>query len=351
MTGVPQQATLADDREWAFDAVKSVSRTFALSIELLDEPMTSWVCTGYLLCRTADTIEDEPTLPLSRRAELLETFDAMLAADEETTVEDFLAEVEPVRPADGGDDWTVLDQTDRIVRLWQSFPDPVQNGMRSITREMATGMADILRRHQNNDGLRLESLDELEEYCWYVAGTVGQLFMNLQAARADPDDPSPDPEDARAFALLLQLVNIAKDVRADWAEENNVYLPGEWLAQEGLDHEAVADPTESTAVARVVNRVVDQAADYASGAQRYLATVPEEDSGGLLEATALPYLLALGTIRELRDRTVDAVEQPDAVKLDREEVEVLFAEADDGFTRDQVEELAAQIRAGPYHEQ
>ncbi|WP_153552080.1 squalene/phytoene synthase family protein [Halomicrobium sp. LC1Hm] len=351
MTGVPQQATLADDRTWAFEAVQSVSRTFALSVELLDEPMTEWVCTGYLLCRTADTIEDEPTIPMQRRAELLETFDAMLAEDDETTVEDFLAAVEPETPADGGDDWAVLGQTDRIVRLWRSFPDPVQDGMRSITREMATGMADILRRHEDSGGLRLETLDELEEYCWYVAGTVGQLFMNLQAAGADPDDPTPDPEDARAFALLLQLVNIAKDVRADWDEENNVYLPGEWLAEEELDHEAVAEPEHSTAVAGVVGRVVDQAADYAHGAQRYLSTVPEGDNGGLLEATALPYLLALGTIRELRERTVDAVEQPDAVKLEREEVEALFAEAEDGFTRDQVRDLAATVRAGPYHEQ
>lgn len=351
MTGVPQQATLADDRTWAFEAVQSVSRTFALSVELLDEPMTEWVCTGYLLCRTADTIEDEPTIPMERRAELLETFDAMLAEDDDTTVEEFLAAVEPETPADGGDDWAVLGQTDRIVRLWQSFPDPVQDGMRSITREMATGMADILRRHQDSDGLRLETLDELEEYCWYVAGTVGQLFMNLQAAQADPGDPTPDPEDARAFALLLQLVNIAKDVRADWEEENNVYLPGEWLSEEDLGHEAVAEPDQSTAVASVVSRVVNHAADYAHGAQRYLATVPEDDNGGLLEATALPYLLALGTIRELRDRTVDAVEQPDAVKLEREEVEALFAEADDGFTRDQVRELASTVRAGPYHEQ
>jgi len=351
MTGVPQQATLADDRAWAFEAVQSVSRTFALSVELLDEPMTEWVCTGYLLCRTADTIEDEPTIEMQRRAELLETFDAMLAEDSETTVEEFLDAVEPVEPADGGDDWAVLGQTDRIVRLWQSFPGPVQHGMRSITREMATGMADILRRHQDHEGLRLETLDELEEYCWYVAGTVGQLFMHLQAAQAEADDPKPEPEDARAFALLLQLVNIAKDVRADWAEENNVYLPGEWLDEEGLDHEAVADPEESTTVARVVNRVVDQAADYAAGAQRYLQTVPEEDSGGLLEATALPYLLALGTIRELRERTVDAVEQPDAVKLEREEVEQLFAEASDGLTREQVDELAETVRDGPYHEQ
>ena len=335
MTGVPQQATLADDRNWAFEAVQSVSRTFALSVELLDEPMTEWVCTGYLLCRTADTIEDEPTIPMQRRAELLDTFDAMLAEDDDTTVEEFLAAVEPETPADGGDDWDVLGQTDRIVRLWASFPDPVQDGMRSITREMATGMADILRRHQDSDGLRLETLDELEEYCWYVAGTVGQLFMNLQAAQADPDDPSPDPEDARA----------------DGEEENNVYLPGEWLAEEDLDHEDVPEPEHSTAVAGVVGRVVDQAADYAHGAQRYLSTVPEADSGGLLEATALPYLLALGTIRELRDRTVDAVEQPDAVKLEREEVEALFAEADDGFTRDQVRELAETVRAGPYHEQ
>ncbi|MFU8831083.1 MAG: squalene/phytoene synthase family protein, partial [Wenzhouxiangella sp.] len=39
-----------------------VSRTFALTIPCLPEPLKIAVTNAYLLCRIADTIEDDPTL-------------------------------------------------------------------------------------------------------------------------------------------------------------------------------------------------------------------------------------------------------------------------------------------------
>jgi len=335
---------LAADRAWAFDTVRSVSRTFALSIDLLEEPVASWICTGYLLCRTADTVEDEPSIPPERRADLLETYSAVLAAEEDVAAASFLSAATDAGPADGGDDWAALADTDRALRLLDSFDPEVQAAMQGVIREMADGMAGFLRRHADSGGLRLETVEELEEYCWYVAGTVGKLFTDLLGCHGAIGDP--DPEDARAFALLLQLVNIAKDVRGDFESEDNVYLPGEWLAEEGVDHAAVGDPSATPAVARVVGRVVDRAAGYAPGARRYLRTLPE-DEAGLLEAAGLPYLLALGTLRELRGREREAVVEG-GVKLARPEVEALVAEMRGGVTQAELGRLAEQVRAEPY---
>jgi farnesyl-diphosphate farnesyltransferase len=338
---------IARDRAWAFDAVESVSRTFALSIDLLEEPVSSWVCTGYLLCRIADTVEDDPTIPPRVRADLLETYDAVLDPGDPTGVRTFLDAVEPVRPADGGADWRVVDRTDRAFRVFESFPAEVEGAMRPVVREMAGGMADFLRRYADEGGLRLRTVEELEDYCWYVAGTVGELFTNLLGCYGTPG-PDPDPEDARSFALLLQLVNIAKDVRADYETENNVYLPAEWLAEEGVGHAAVDDPDRIPGVARVVRRLTDHAAEYAPGARRYLACLPEGHAM-LLEAMGMPYLLALGTIRELRGRSREAVEHAATVKLQREEVEALLAEVEAGLTQAELTRLADRVRAGPYH--
>jgi farnesyl-diphosphate farnesyltransferase len=208
-------------------------------------------------------------------------------------------------------------------------------------------MADFLRRYDDEGGLRLHTLEELEDYCWYVAGTVGELFTNLLDCYGAAG-PTPDPEDARSFALLLQLVNIAKDVRADYETENNVYLPAEWLAEEGLDHAAVGDPDRAPGVARVVRRLTDHAAAYAPGARRYLDCLPEGQAM-LLEAMGMPYLLALGTVRELRGRSREAVDRARTVKLRREEVEALLAEAESGLTQAELSRLAERVRAGPYH--
>jgi len=334
------------DRAWTFDAVESVSRTFALSIDLLEEPVSSWVCTGYLLCRIADTVEDDPSIPPGVRADVLETYDAVLDPADPTGVPAFLEAVEPVRPDDGGADWEVVDGTDRVFRVFDSFPAEVDGAMRPVVREMTGGMAGFLRRYAEEGGLRLRTLEELEDYCWYVAGTVGEMFTNLLGCYGTAG-PTPDPEDARAFALLLQLVNIAKDVRVDYETENNVYLPAEWLADEGVSHAAVGDPDRIEGVARVVSRLVDHAADYAPGARRYLECLPEGQAM-LLEAMGMPYLLALGTVRELRGRSREAVERSRTVKLGREEVEALLAEAEDGLTQAELTRLAERVRDGPY---
>jgi len=345
MTVSPRENAPSADRAWAFEAVRDVSRTFALTVDLLEEPVSSWVCTGYLLCRIADTIEDDPSIPPRRRAAILETYAAALDPEADVDVEAFTNAVEPARPDDPGADWAVVERADRAVNVFESFDPAVQDAMRSVVREMATGMAEFLRRHADSGGLRLETVEELEEYCWYVAGTVGELFTNLLGCHTT--EPDPDPEDARSFALLLQLVNIAKDVRADRETENNVYLPGEWLAAEGVSHAAVGDPDSTAAVTRVVERVVDHAADHAAGARRYLATLPENEVG-LLRSMGLPYLLALGTIRELRGRATEAVTHTDAVKLDRDEVEALYAEAEDGLTQAELTRLAEIVREQPY---
>jgi farnesyl-diphosphate farnesyltransferase len=271
MRGPSRSDSLATDREWTFEVVGSVSRTFALSIDLLEEPVASWVCTGYLLCRTADTVEDDPAMSPRDRADILDTYAAALDPDDAVDVEEFLAAVEEVRGRDGdgdgdtdtdpdrGDDWAVLDCADRTFRVYESFDPAVRTAMREVTREMADGMAGFLRRHADAGGLRLGTVDELEEYCWYVAGTVGKLFTRLLNCYGTDVAADRDSEDARAFALLLQLVNIAKDVRRDDETENNVYLPGEWLAEEGLTHDTVGDPAHAEALARVVERVVDRA--------------------------------------------------------------------------------------------
>ncbi len=344
MSGLPSERTRAD-RRWTFEAVESVSRTFALSIDLLQKPVATWICTGYLLCRGADTIEDEVTIDPTDRAELLETYDAMLAVDSDVTVDQFLAAASDHRPADAGDDWAALEHTDRTMRVFASFDDAVQDSMRGSIREMSTGMATFLRRHADSGGVRIDTVTELEEYCWYVAGTVGELFTSLlsPAGLSGPVDTA----DTRAFALLLQLVNIAKDVRVDYTEEDNVYLPGAWLADEGLDHGAVATPATSKQLARVVERLVDHAESYADGARRYLNVLPE-DAAGLLEAAGLPYLLALGTLRELGARSDGVAAAGAPVKLDRSEVEELYGRMQRGVTHSELDRLADIVRERPY---
>ncbi|MFC3478817.1 phytoene/squalene synthase family protein [Halobacterium litoreum] len=333
--------TGAAERAWCHEAVQDVSRTFALTIEALEEPMASRICVGYLLCRVADTVEDSTSIPPREQASLLRTYDAVLDPESGVTPAEFRAEIADYVPEDPDADWTVVAETPRVFRAFDSLDPDAREAIRPTVREMATGMASFVERYEDAGGLRIQSPDELEEYCWYVAGTVGELVTELLAGDATTDEAEAMRENARSFALLLQLVNVAKDVRPDYREENNVYLPATWLDEHDLDPEEVAEPSNASRVGSVVERVTDRARGYVDGAQRWLEVMPTS-SGNTLAAWTVPFLLAVGTMRELRDRPGDVVADGD-VKVSREEVAAVLERVYGDFDRAAIGTLRERI--------
>ncbi len=348
MTTAQHEGTADADLEWCFEAVHGVSRTFSITIDRLEEPMARHICLGYLLCRVADTIEDAGHIPPETQTELLSAYDELLDPDGDITVESFMADVEPWIPDERTEDWEVVAQTPRVLRTFESLEHEPREIMRDPVRELVGGMAMFTSRYAEEGGLRLQTLEELEEYCWYAAGTVGKLITGLVARGASQDRADEMRANARSFALLLQLVNIAKDVDDDYHEENNVYLPAEWLAEEDVDLEAVTDEANHTGVTNVIKRVTGRAETYLDDAQRYLEVVPESH-GNRLAAWAIPYLLAVGTMRELRDRPEDVIREGD-VKVSRAEVFALLQQFDDGVTRSNLADLRTEMAEKPLHQ-
>ncbi|MFC4437094.1 MULTISPECIES: phytoene/squalene synthase family protein [Natrialbaceae] len=345
-TGQPE-TDIDADLEWCYEAVHGVSRTFSITIDRLEEPMSRHICLGYLLCRVADTIEDAGHIPPEAQTELLTAYDRLLDPDDPLTVEAFMDDVEPWIPADPDEDWTVVAETPRVLRTFESLDEEPREIMRDPVRELVDGMAMFTDRYADEGGLRLQTLEELEEYCWYAAGTVGTLITGLVARSASPERAEEMRQNARSFALLLQLVNIAKDVESDYHDENNVYLPAEWLAEENVDVEAVTAEANRSGVTNVIRRVTGRAENYLDDAHRYLEVVPERH-GNRLSAWAIPYLLAVGTMRELRERPEDVVREGD-VKICRAEVFAVIQQFEDGVSRSRLRDLRREMSEKPLH--
>jgi len=346
-TEPPTERPADGDIDWCFDAVQGVSRTFAITIDVLEEPMASYICVGYLLCRVADTVEDAGHIPPDEQAELLRQYDRALDADDPTTIEEFRNEVEPWIPDETDDDWEVVARSPRVVATFESLGADARSAIYPPVSELVTGMAEFVERYADDGGLRIGTIDELEEYCWYAAGTVGELITNLLAQDVDDRRAEVLRANARGFALVLQLVNVAKDVSDDFREENNVYLPATWLRERGVSPANVTAPENETAVAGVIRRVTRHARGYMDDAQRYLEVLPESQ-GNTLEAWAIPYLLAVGTSRELLERPEDVVQEGD-VKVSRAEVMGLIQLFKSGdVERERIGELRSQLEDEPY---
>ena len=329
--------------------MQGVSRTFALTVDVLDEPMASYICIGYLLCRVPDTIEDADHVPPTEQARLLREYDRVLDPADETDAEEFRASVDEwlPDPEERSEDWNVVASTPRIVRTFEALPEDVREAVTPPARELVQGMAMFVERYADEGGLRIQSREELEEYCYYAAGTVGNLVTNL-LARGDLSDGRRARlyDTAEEFGLLLQLVNVAKDVYDDYTEEDNVYLPAEWLAAEDVPQDEVLAPEHASGAAAVVRRTARHARSFLDDAQTYLETVPTTD-GNTVAAWAIPFLLAVGTLRELLERPEDALSST-GVKISRQEVFAVVTEMT-GATSDSLADLREDIAGQPYH--
>jgi farnesyl-diphosphate farnesyltransferase len=339
--------TVRADLDWCHGVVADVSRTFALTIAELEPPLSHEICVGYLLCRIPDTIEDSTRLPPAEQRRLLDRYGEALAPAAETSIEEFRRSGARWIPDDPGSEWETVANSPRIVRTFRRFPEQSREVIRPAVRELVGGMSLFVDRYADAGGLRLRTVEELEEYCWYVAGTVGTLVTGLLEDGAPRAVRERLWATARSFALLLQLVNVAKDVAVDYREENNVYVPGELLAAEGLSAADIADPANAAAFVPVIESLVDRAAGYLDDAQRWIEAMPLA-RGNSLAAWTIPFLLAVGTLRELRCRPEDVV-ATGSVKISRAEVGAVLAR----FAGDDTPALGAlrrQMEQAPLHE-
>lgn len=333
------------DLSWCHEMVQDVSRTFAVTIETFDEPKSSYVCVGYLLCRIADTIEDSPALSPAEKRSLLARYERVFDPTDDYDREAFQAAVQAHLPSDRTADWTVVAESNRVFRTFERFPADIRAALRPPILELVAGMSLFLERYADEGGIRIQSLDELEEYCYYVAGTIGQLVTNLIVRDiADERIRAKLEQTAVQFGLLLQLVNIAKDVHDDYSAENNVYLPASWLSEAAVGQDDLLSSGATAELVSVVQRTADHARSYLDDAQRYLETLPRRDGNAFI-AYSIPFLLAVATLRELSQRPEAALKRG-GVKISRDEVGTVVEVMKSNDGKRSLAELRSAVQRG-----
>ena len=116
---------------------------------------------------------------------------------------------------------------------------------------------------------RYETIADLHAYGTRVAATVG-VMMTLVMGCRDPHVL------ARAcdLGLAMQLTNIARDVGED-ARAGRIYLPLAWLREEGVEpSEFVGEPIHDERIARVVERLLAEAARLYRRAETGIGGLP-----------------------------------------------------------------------------
>ena len=300
------------------EIVPAVSRTFALSIRLLPGELGAAVRCAYLICRIADTLEDEPSLPAESKAALLELL-SRCYADASATAE-FIEAIGRVT----GDPAHVrlVRNADLVFAAFRNLPDRTRELVERWTREMIAGMRKFVLAYPR--GIRIQSLDEYKEYCYYVAGTVGYLLTDLWHEHSSSIGASRYAllrERCRAFAEALQTVNILKDVARDAEHENSIYIPEQLLRAHGSEHATILAPDRARQNGAALAAMTQLAWHDLEQAKQYLLAVPRR-AVSIRLFCALPLLFAYATLRDLA-RSADAPGRREVVKISRSEVKSL----------------------------
>jgi len=280
------------------DLLQKTSRTFALTIPFLPEPTRREVGIAYLLFRIIDTFEDATRWPPNRSVEALARFVALVDGPPGAAAS-LVDECAREPPVDHAGYRELLAE---IPLVLQAFRDLQPGARESIHRHLgrsAEGMKRFVIRSAEPEGLKLETIEDLHDYCYAVAGIVGELLTELvllgrpRLASVAADLKSR----AAAFGEGLQLVNILRDAHPD-AAQGRVYLPRRATTRE---------------VIALANRDLTAAAAYtetlrAAGAER-----------GLVAFNAFIAKLAIANLQLLREKGLGA-------KLSRLQVAAVGAE-------------------------
>jgi len=179
------------------------AKTFSLGLRLMDEEKQKAVWAVYVWCRRTDELVDgsiathiTPTT-LNRWEERLDQIFEGKAFDEL--------------------DATLADTAAKFPVAKAGFKDMIE-GMRM----------DLYKA-------RYQNFEELKEYCYRVAGTVGLMTTPIMGIAKDSKLSSQEVLNAAvSLGIALQLTNILRDVGEDALTRNRIYLPLDELESFGL---------------------------------------------------------------------------------------------------------------------
>jgi farnesyl-diphosphate farnesyltransferase len=260
-------------RAFCYETLPKVSRTFALCIRLLPNGVEYPVLVAYLLCRVADTIEDTADLSAAEKDRLLAHFRSCL--------EEGGPDAAPLREVFGRrhtEEEQLAAQADTVLREFRGLTRDQRASIRPWVQEMSAGMAEFAKLNDDEPSLQLMTLatvEDLDRYCYYVAGTVGHLLTDLfRALRPRVSlQHSRLKKLATSFGLGLQLTNIIKDV-ADDRKRGWSFVPRELCQLAGIRPEDLHNPDRRGESRQVMNALITKAQSHLVDALDYCTALP-----------------------------------------------------------------------------
>jgi farnesyl-diphosphate farnesyltransferase len=306
-----------------YPILKSVARSFYLTLIVLPRDIRAQMAVAYLLARAADTLADTDLLPQHVRRTYLARFRGWVLAPQ----------VDRAWPQEMREalDLTAFPPHERRIfhymkdyrELLERFSLQDQRLIQSVVAILIGGMEKDLSIFSSEDVREiraLKDLADLDRYVYDAAGCVGDFWTRMICAHR----PSLRAWDVAAMGKIgirfgkgLQFTNVLRDLPQD-LRRGRCYIPEVLLSEAGLKPRDLLDPTVLPQFKPVLGRLLDLALQHLDQGWCYTMAIPRREVR-LRLACIWPIWFAMQTLRRV-SRAANLLDPRDTVKMTRSEI-------------------------------
>lgn len=299
--------------------LKHISRTFAVTIPEIEQGMRQATTIGYNLARILDSFEDEGSI------------ERFSAKERITLIDEFLLLIKG-QPIDSGHSQSIyesilrfsktagisnshyrllLRNAHRVVKAKEGLNPEVQAVIAYWLEEMGNGMKKYLRH-------KVKGFKNLDEYCYYVAGTVGGMMTELMY-HFSGNLPRPDKADPlllqHAFSLgkFLQMVNIIRDFRHDALRQKD-YWPSSLFSD--IDTKTGSLQQYQERSRKALAKMIVFTEQYRKAAFDYIMSIPK-DLPGYRKFCLLNFIMVNKTLEMVKQQQSELFTSDEKVRFSR----------------------------------
>jgi len=303
--------------------LKSVSRSFYLTLAILPPNIGPQIALAYLYARAADTVSDSPLIPRASRLQHLEGFRQWVGDPEKnaSVLSDLQQSLSPVGPQ--SPERTLLERLEGIRHVFDTFSNEDQYRIRLVLNILTEGMVQDLEVFPGDDHdalAALSGLSDLEAYTYSVAGCVGDFWTQMICAHRPAFsewDPQGMGKAGIRFGKGLQFANVLRDISKD-LRRGRCYVPQEMLTEIGLKPADLLKPDVLTQFRPVLSQLLRVALAHLDQGWLYTMAIPGRE-WRIRFACMWPILFAIKTLGRI-STSADLLDPRITIKMKRSEV-------------------------------
>jgi farnesyl-diphosphate farnesyltransferase len=301
------------------EILRSVSRSFYLSIRFLPAQLREPIALAYMLARTTDTVADTTQISGSVRMETLKLLsNGIQGTASRDVVGGLIASF--VSLQENASERQLLESLPDCLVCLEGMEHADRNDIRLVLEKITRGQMLDLQRFDNPREMRaLSTAADLEEYTYLVAGCVGEFWTRLCFRHVHQFSSQTEDQMlalGKRYGMALQLINVLRDAGSD-LRAGRCYFPEQELnAVHLIPSQILSEPGRFQPIYRTW---LENAKAGLTSGMEYSHAIKNRR---VRAATVLPALIGARTLALLNASGPEALQR--TVKVSRREVRAII---------------------------